>query len=657
MSKYELKDDRPEGNHDVQLTSFHETGDGLVIRNPIIDLNNRLNPSETVDKTTNHQVVYEYEDPSVGAKWFCQRLKKSFRKKNLFKRVPILEWLPKYQKDYIMCDLVAGVTVGLTIIPQAIAYANVAGISPQNGLYSSFMAPFLYTIFGSSKDVPVGPTALVAILTRETLSRAQVTLDHAVLLTFISGLVALLMGILQLGFLIDFISGPVSVGFTSAAAIIIATSQVKDILGIRISNGKFIDTWHSVFEHIGETRLWDAVMGTVCLIILFCLRKLKDIPIITKNTKVPSLTQKIATKFLWFVTTSRNILVVIVGGVMAWMLESHLGTSPVVLTGHVKGGMPSLQLPPFSAEIGNHTYTFFHLVSSLGSGCLVIPLLSILETIALAKVFSDGKAVDATQEMLALGVCNLVSSFFQSMPVSGGLSRGAVNHSSGVKTTFGGVYTGVLVLLSLQFLTPYLYYVPKCILAAVIIAAVIFMVEFHVVKPMWKSKKIDLIPAVVTFVCCLFVGLELGMIIGISVNLLFLLYASARPSLRVRKITIPGEFEYLMITPDRSLSFPSVEYVRAVISKYGTREGVQVPIVIDSTHIQAADFTAARGIKNIIEDFAKRGQPLIFYNLKSSIATIFQGVKPTNMIICSNENELNQSLRDLAAISSISIIH
>ncbi|XP_034940502.1 sodium-independent sulfate anion transporter-like isoform X2 [Chelonus insularis] len=592
---------------------------------------------------------------STGVQWFTERLRKSFTKKLLYRRIPILDWLPNYQRDFIACDLVAGITVGLTVIPQAIAYANVAGLPPQYGLYSSFMACFVYTIFGSSKDVPVGPTAIGAILTRETLLRAQVGPEFAVLLTFIAGLVSLLMGILQLGFLIDFISGPVSVGFTSAAAIIIATSQVKDVLGIRISSGKFIDTWHNVFEHISETRLWDALMGFTCILVLLCLRKIKDIPVTSKDKKKQLMVQKMAQSILWFISTSRNILVVITGAVIAWTLESHLGSSPVILTGHVKEGLPNFQLPPFNTKLGNQTYDFIDMVSVMGSGCLVVPLLSLLESIALAKVFSDGKSIDATQEMLALGICNVVSSFVSSMPVSGGLSRGAVNNSSGVKTTLGGVYTGILVILSLQFLTPYLYYIPKTVLAAVIIAAVIFMVEFHVVKPMWRTKKIDLIPATVTFICCLFVGLELGMVIGIGVNLLFLLYASARPSLRVRKVVNPGGYEYLMITPDRSLSFPSVEYVRSIISKHGTREGTEVPVVIDSTHIQAADFTAARGIKNLIEDFAKRGQPLIFFNLKPSVIAIFRGVKPSEMRICSSEQELHESLKDLTTISTITI--
>ncbi|XP_014469968.1 PREDICTED: sodium-independent sulfate anion transporter-like [Dinoponera quadriceps] len=588
---------------------------------------------------------------SSGRSWLYRRIKSSFRRKLLFKRIPILAWLPHYQKEYVVSDLVAGITVGLTVIPQAIAYANVAGIPLQYGLYSSFMACFVYTIFGSCKDVPVGPTAIAAIMTRETLQRANLGPDFAVLLTFISGCVSLLMGILQLGFLLDFISGPVSVGFTSAAAIIIATSQVKDILGLHVSSSKFVQVWHDIFERIGETRLWDAALGIVCIIVLLLLRKVKDLPVIPKNTKVPSQLQQAIAKLLWLISTARNIIIVIICAIIAWALEIHLGESPVILTGHVKQGLPEFRLPPFEAHVGNETYTFLDMLSSMGSGCVVIPMLSLLESISIAKVFSDGKSIDATQEMLALGACNVLSSFVSSMPVSGGLSRGAVNHSSGVKTTLGGVYTGLLVLISLQFLTPYLYYIPKASLAAVIIAAVVFMVELHVVKPMWRTKKIDLIPAVVTFLCCLFVRLELGIVIGIGINLLFLLYASARPTLRVHKATSISGCEYLVITPDRSLVFPSVEYVRAVISKQGMREGTAVPVVIDSTHIQAADFTAAKGIKTLIEDFARRGQPLIFHNLKPSVIQIFKGVKPSSLTCSSSELELNDCLKEYTNVS------
>ncbi|XP_043784485.1 sodium-independent sulfate anion transporter-like [Apis laboriosa] len=664
MSKYNVQDVDLETGKQVRLTGYCNAAfeDPLRSNNNDLDqmpeFENRLNNIRVCnqdDKTVSNDVPQNPEKDllcSLGRKWVYQRIKRSCKKKMVYKRVPIAAWIQTYRKDYIVSDLVAGITVGLTVIPQAIAYANVAGLPLQYGLYSSFMACFVYTIFGSCKDVPVGPTAIIAILTRETLQKSDLGPDFAVLLTFISGCACLLMGILHLGFLLDFISGPVSVGFTSAAAIIIATSQVKDILGIHIGGSKFVEVWQNIFEKIGETKLWDSALGITCIIVLLLLRKIKDIPFMQKAAKMSSRVQVIMQKSLWLLSTARNILVVLVCGVICWLLESHLGSSPVKLTGHVKQGLPEFQLPPFQTYHKNETYNFVDMVSALGSGCLVIPLLSLLETISIAKVFNEGKPIDATQEMLALGVCNVVSAFVSSMPVSGGLSRGAVNHSSGVKTTLGGVYTGLLVLVSLQFLTPYLYFIPNAALAAIIIAAVIFMVELHVIKPIWRTKKIDLIPAVATFLCCLFIRLELGIVIGIGINVLFLLYASARPSLRVHKDTSINGCEYLVITPDRSLVFPSVEYVRAVISKQGTKQGTAVPVVIDSTHIQAADFTAAKGIKSLTEDFSKRGQPLIFHNLKPSIIEIFKGVKPSGLKCSSSELELNDCLKEFSNSST-----
>lgn len=576
-------------------------------------------------------------------RWLVERAKRSCTKKILYKRIPILSWLPEYNASAVVSDLVAGFTVGLTVIPQAIAYANVAGLPPQYGLYSSFMACFIYTIFGSCKDSPMGPTAISAILTRENLHGHGP--EFAVLLCFLSGCVELLMGILQLGFLIDFISGPVSAGFTSAAAIIIATSQVKDVLGLSISSGKFLDIWDEIFHRLSETRLWDAILGIGCMFVLLILRKIKDIPIGSKDTADKTKFQKLTSQFLWFMSTSRNIIVVVVCAVMAYSFEAN-NSQPFILTGTVKAGLPEFKPPPFEATVGNVTYSFADMSGSLGSALLVVPLLAILENIALAKVFANGKSIDATQEMLAIGLCNIGSSFVGSMPVSGALSRGAVNNASGVQTTFGGIYTGIIVILSLQFFTPYFFYIPKASLAAVIIAAVVFMVEFHVVKPMWKTKKMDLIPACATFLSCLFIRLELGIVIGIGINVLFLLYASARPSVRVEKLTTVSGCEYLRITPDRSLVFPSVEYVRNIVTKAGLKQGSSyIPVVIDSRHIQGVDFTAAKGIKNLIDDFTNRKQPILFYNLKPSIVEIFQGVQPKEFNYCKNEIELNDFLK------------
>lgn len=629
---------RQTSKKDIKLTGFSSLEDGGVV-----------NPAYVPDGNSRTEEVGVMLPP--GPVFSQSRFpRRCFSRKVLHKRVPILGHLARYSGEDLAADLVAGITVGLTVIPQAIAYANVAGLPPQYGLYSSFVGCFVYAILGSCKDSPIGPTAIMAILTRENLH--ELGADGAIILAFLTGMVQLLMGIAQLGFLIDFISGPVSVGFTSAAAIIIASTQIKDLLGLKYEARNFIETWSQLVGQLNHIKPGDAILGFSCMAILLILRKVKDIPVGPRDSKERSTAQKLLGQALWFVSTARNILVVVICALIAYAYreyhQTHENTDriPFALTGDVKPHLPGISLPPFQVKVGNRTQGFLEMCSNFGSAIIILPMLSILEDISLAKVFSDGRSIDATQEILALGACNVLSSFVGSMPISGALSRGAVNHASGVRTTIGGVYSGIIVILSLQFFTPLFYYIPKASLAAVIIAAVVFMVEFHVLKPIWKTNKIDLIPTAATFISCLFLRLELGILVGIGTNVLFLLYASARPSVQVEKHKSEWGCEYLMITPDRSLVFPSVEYVRNMVTKAGVKQGSSsIPVVIDSRHVQGADFTAAKGVKSLIDDFNKRNQPLLFYNLKPSVVEIFKAVQPVSFVHCSTERELYATLR------------
>lgn len=201
--------------------------------------------------------------------YFRKKAKSICRKKILYKRVPILNWLPKYSMDDAIGDLVAGLTVGLTVIPQALAYSGIAGLPAAYGLYGSFLGCFVYIFLGSCKDVPMGPTAIASLL---TFQAAQGSWQKAVVLCFLSGAVELLMGLFGLGFLIDFVSGPVSSGFTSAVALIILSSQIKDLFGITASGNTFIEMWTSIIKNISGIRLSDTILGCVCIVILLCMR-------------------------------------------------------------------------------------------------------------------------------------------------------------------------------------------------------------------------------------------------------------------------------------------------------------------------------------------------------------------------------------------------
>ncbi|XP_055525140.1 sodium-independent sulfate anion transporter-like isoform X2 [Wyeomyia smithii] len=555
--------------------------------------------------------------------WCRRKARNVFRKKILYKRVPVLNWLPRYNADDAVGDFVAGLTVGLTVIPQALAYSSIAGLPAAYGLYGSFIGCFVYIILGSCKDVPMGPTAIASLLTFQVCDGIW---ERAVLLCFLTGLIELLMGILGLGFLIDFVSGPVSSGFTSAAALIILSSQVKDLLGIVAKGNTFIQQWEAIIADIHHTRLGDSVMGFTCIVVLLLMRLLPRIRLGPEEVSEQSLFQKIINKTLWLVGTARNAIIVIVCGSIGYAFYSN-GQEPFKMIGDVPKGLPSFQVPPFSVpenvETGQQAESFSDMLSNLGSMLIVIPLIALLEDIAICKAFANGKSVDATQELIAIGTSNVANSFFQAYPGTGALSRGAVNNASGVRTPFGGLYTGILVILALLFFTPYFFYIPKAALAAIIIAAVVFMVEVRVVKPMWRSKKADLIPGIAAFIACLALPIEYGILVGIGLNILFILYHAARPKIHLDQMITPCGIKYLMLTPDRSLIFPSSDFVRNLINKHGLKN--QTPVVIDCTHIYGADFTAAQVIDTLIKDFKSRNQMLLFLNLKPSVCGVFEG--------------------------------
>ncbi|XP_034127478.1 sodium-independent sulfate anion transporter isoform X2 [Drosophila guanche] len=455
-------------------------------------------PTNTLYHTSRDCIVQEEQsgesesclEASSGC---CRSLWRNiFRKKTLYKRFPILTWLPQYKKDYIFGDIVAGISVALTVIPQALAYAGIAGLDLQYGLYACFLGCFIYIFIGSSKDVPIGPTAISALLSFQIAGGSW---QIATLLTFLTGIIEILMGAFRLGFLIDFVSGPVGAGFTSAVSLIIFSSQMKDFLGIQTSGNTFLQVWISIVNDIHNISWPDFILGLICITLLLSLRALASCSVGPKEGK--SSTQSLLTGIFWTVGTARNALLVCgTAGLGYWLSVS--GNEDLVRTvGFVPKGMPSFQPPPFHIDpVLNETtgevlvdgQSFWEMVSTLGSGLIVVPLIALLETMAVVQAFADGKPTDATQELIASGICNVANSFVQGLRSNGGIARGAILNASGVRTQLSNLYTSVIVIIALLYLTPCFYYIPKAALASIIIAAVVFMVQYRVIKPMWHSK-------------------------------------------------------------------------------------------------------------------------------------------------------------------------
>ncbi|CAG4983060.1 unnamed protein product [Colias eurytheme] len=546
-----------------------------------------------------------------------QRFKRqSWYRRLMHKRLPITKWLPEYNSEKALADIIAGITVGLTVIPQALAYATLAGLPPQYGLYSSFMGCFIYIVFGSCKDITLGPTALLALMTYEQIQGRN--FDYAILLCFLTGIVQLIMGILHLGVLIDFISVPVTVGFTSATSVIIAVSQLKGLLGLQFQSRGFLDTLKKIIVNVPNAKLADSVLGVTCIIILLVMRKIKDI-------NLPA-DQKGLKKALWLFSTSRNAIVVLICSVMAYVWEAN-SRSPFKLTGTVKDGLPPWSLPPFSTVVDGRNVSFIEMCSELGSSIVLVPIIGVLGNVAIAKAFASGESVDATQELITLSFANILGSFLSAMPITGSFSRSAVNHASGVATQFGSLYTGILVILALSLLTPYFYYIPKASLAAVIICAVIFMIEYEVVKPMWRSRRADLVPA----------------------------FATARPQLDAEIVTNNSGMNYLLITVGNSLYFPGVEYIRQYVTRAASKQGGNMPVVIDCRYVLGADFTAAKGLCALSNALSSRGQPLVLLSPRASVAAVFSGAGSSVLVVL-NATELDVTLQELTGQIPLPVI-
>lgn len=519
-------------------------------------------------------------------------------REHALRRLPFLVWGPQYNLRKFVSDAIAGITVGLTSIPQSIAYAVVANLEPQYGLYSNFMGSFVYALFGSVKEIAIAPTAITALMVQHIV--LELGPAGAVLSSFLSGCIALLLGLLNFGFVVQFISMPVITGFITAAALTIISSQLKSLIGISSAgrSSGFVDSWVNVVENIGQTRLWDALLGFGSLTILVFLTLIKG---------RGSPRWRTATKYLCLL---RNALIVISGGALAYLFASQ-DQYPFRLTGEVASGFPPFAPPPFTTTINDEFYDFPRMLQILGSSIITIPLISILEVVSIGKAFSKGNPVDATQEMIALGLCNVAGSFTASIPTTASFARTAINSSSGVETPFGGVFTGLLVLSALGLLTEYFYYIPKATLAAVIIAAMVFMIEYRAVAEMWRTKRIDIVPFLVTVLACLFVGLEYGILIGISVNLCFLLYLISRPRIEHKVLKI-NHVKALLLRPTNDLAFSSAEYFREKILNL-TRNHKADVVVIDGEMIKYIDSTVVKNISSTVEELRLQDRHVLLW--------------------------------------------
>jgi len=526
------------------------------------------------------------------------------------KYLPVLDWLPNYQKTWLKGDLFSGLTVGVMLIPQGMAYAMIAGLPPVYGLYAATIPLIIYGMLGTSRQLAVGPVAMASLLTAAgigTIAEAgtDTYLNLAFTLAFMVGMIRFVLGFLKLGFLVNFLSRPVISGFTSAAALIIGLSQLKHLLGVKLSSSLYI---HEIL--LDAVKQFDAINWVTVTIGILGIVLIKIVKRLSKV--IPSQ----------LVAVALSILAV-------WTLG--LSDYGVGIVGQVPDGLPTFSMPSFDMAQWK----------SLLPIALTIALIGFMESIAVAKAVQakhkDYK-VSPNQELIALGAANIGGAFFQSFPVNGGFSRTAVNDQAGANTPLSSIISAGLIILTLLFLTPIFYYLPQAILASVIMVAVFGLVDYKEPLHLWKSNKSDFWMLIITFFATLSYGIGQGIAVGVILSLLAVIYRTTKPHLAILG-QVPGTNYYrnidrfgtlkepeglLLLRFDAQLYFANTNFIQEKIEDQLSRRGKNLEaLILDCSGTNHIDSTGIHALTDIIEECNEKGICVYFTGVKGPVRDAF----------------------------------
>ncbi|MFK7979908.1 MAG: SulP family inorganic anion transporter [Saprospiraceae bacterium] len=525
---------------------------------------------------------------------------------NIKQFIPAFDWLANYKKEQFKGDLSAGLTVGVMLIPQGMAYAMIAGLPPIYGLYASTLPLIIYALLGTSRQLAVGPVAMVSLLTAAgigTLAEGgtELYIMLAITLAFMVGLIQFLLGVFRLGFLVNFLSHPVISGFTSAAALIIGLSQLKHLLGIELARSHHIhEILLQAFEKIGEINWVTFAIGIGGIIIIKGIKKIhKSIP--------------------------GPLVLVILSILIVYGL--NLTTQGVKVVGEVPSGLPSFSIPDFS----------WTTIQSLLPVALAIALVSFMESIAVAKAIQSkhkNYKIVPNQELIGLGLANIGGSFLQSYPVTGGFSRTAINDQSGAKTGMASIISALLIMLTLLFLTPLFYYLPKAVLASVIMVAVFGLIDTDEAKHLWHANRSDFWMLAVTFLATLALGIEQGIGIGVILSLAMIIFRTTRPhTAELGKVPdshfyrnvarfdgLEERKELLIYRFDAQLYFANINYFKESLEELVAKKGKDLKtIILCFNSITNLDSSAVHMLEELIDDYKNQNIKVLFTGVRGPL--------------------------------------
>jgi SulP family sulfate permease len=435
--------------------------------------------------------------------------------RQLLPSLPVLQWGREYNRETLASDGVAALIVTIMLIPQSLAYAMLAGLPPEVGLYASVAPLLLYAVFGTSRVLAVGPVAVVSLMTAAAIGQHAVagTPEYwavAITLAFLSGLLLLAMGLLRLGFLANFLSHPVISGFISASGILIAASQLKTLMGVKAEGHNFVDLSVSLLSQADQTHVLTLTIGVLTVAFLFWVRSgLK--PLLLRVGLTPRVADVVA--------KTGPVAAIAVTTLLTWGLGWQ--AQGVKIVGTVPQGLPPFTLPLWDLGLWQQLLVPALLISVVG----FVESVSVGQTLAAKR----RQRIEPDQELVALGSSNLSAAFTGGFPVTGGFARSVVNFDAGAQTPAAGVFTAAGITLASLFFTPALYYLPQATLAATIVVAVLSLVDFSILRKTWNYAKSDFLAVVATLVATLTVGVETGLVVGVGVSLALYLYRTSRP--------------------------------------------------------------------------------------------------------------------------------
>lgn len=538
--------------------------------------------------------------------------------RKLHRYLPILDWGRTYDGRTLSNDLIAAVIVTIMLIPQSLAYALLAGLPPEAGIYASILPIILYSVFGTSRALAVGPVAVVSLLTASAVGQVaeQGTAGYAVAaltLALLSGAFLILLGVLRLGFLANFLSHPVIAGFITASGILIATSQLKHILGIDAHGHTLPEMLGSIAAHLSETNVITLVVGGLATGFLFWARRWLK----------PSLEWLGASPVLVGVMTKAGPVVAVVATTLAvWLLE--LSDAGVGIVGEVPQGLPPLTLPGLSAD----------LVQTLLLPAILISVIGFVESVSVAQTLAAKKRqrLDPDQELIGLGAANLGAAFTGGYPVTGGFARSVVNFDAGAETPAAGAFTAVGLAIGAVALTPLIYYLPKATLAATIIVAVLSLIDVSILKKTWTYSKSDFAAVAATILLTLGLGVEAGVASGVALSVLLHLYKTSRPHVAEVGL-VPGTQHFrnihrhavetcpslVTLRVDESLYFVNARLLEDLVQGRVTNGGGIRNVVLMFSAVNEVDYSALESLETINSRLTDMGIGLHLSEVKGPV--------------------------------------